>query len=71
MLTGYHQSHNAEDALFKLIQTFQSELDMSRFVTTILLDLSQTYKCLSQDFITSKLKIYGSNDMNTDTHPLD
>ena len=59
MLTGFHQSHTAEDALLKLIQAFQSELDMFGFVAAILLDLSQTYKCLPQDFITSKLETYG------------
>ena len=32
---------------------------MSGFVTIILLDIAQTYKCLPQDFITSKIEIYG------------
>ena len=34
-----------------LIQAFQSELYMSGFVTTILLNLSQTYEYLLYDFI--------------------
>ena len=48
-----------QHALFRLIQKCQAELDSGGYVGTILMDLSKTYDCLSDDLLIAKLEAYG------------
>ena len=45
--------------LIKLLQSWQSELDKSGFVATVLMDLSKAYYCLSFTFSIAKLEDCG------------
>ena len=58
-LCGFRKAHSTEDALFKLLQALQEELDKSVFVGTILMDLSKAYDCLPHDLLVAKFEAYG------------
>ena len=45
-------------ALFKLLHSWQKELDNSGFIGTILTDLSKAYDCLPHDLIIAKFEAY-------------
>ena len=59
LLCGFRKAHSAQHAFFRLIQSWESELDQNGFVGTILMDLSKAYDCLSHDLIVAKLEAYG------------
>ena len=42
-LCGFRKAHSTHHTLFRLIQSWEKELDQSGFVGTILMDLSKTY----------------------------
>ena len=42
-LCGFLKAHSTHHTLFRLIQSWEKELDQSGFVGTILMDLSKTY----------------------------
>ena len=44
---------------FRLIRTWQAELDSGGYVGTDLIDLFKAYDCLSYDSLIPKLKAYG------------
>ena len=46
LLCGLRKAHSRQHALFRLIQSWQKELDESGFVGTALMDLSKAYDCL-------------------------
>ena len=58
-LCGFRKAHSAQNALFRLIQSWQNEIDDSGFVGTILMDLSEAYDCLPHDLMVAKLEAYG------------
>ena len=58
-LCGFRKAHNTQHALFKLLHSWQKELDQKGFVGTILIDLSKAYYCIPHDFPTTKLECYG------------
>ena len=41
LLCGFRKAHSTQHALFRLIQSWQKELNESRFVATILMDFSK------------------------------
>ena len=45
LLCGFRNFHSTQHALFKLLQTWQEELDKSGFVATILMELSAAFDC--------------------------
>ena len=45
LLCVFRNSHSTQHALFKLLQTWQEELDKSGFVATILMELSKAFDC--------------------------
>ena len=47
--------------LFKLLHSWEKELDQQGFAGTILMDLSKTYDCLPHDLLIAKLECYGIN----------
>ena len=59
LLCGFRKTHSTQHALFRLIQSWQKELDESGFVGTILMDLSKAYDCLPHDLMVAKLEVYG------------
>ena len=59
ILCGFRKAHSTQRALFRLIQSWQKELDQSGFVGTILMDLSKAYDCLPHGLMVIKLEVYG------------
>ena len=59
ILCGFRKAHSTQYALFRLIQSWQKELDELGFVGTIMMDLSKTYDCLPHDLMVAKLEAYG------------
>ena len=59
LLCGFRKAHSTQKALFKLLHSWQKELDNSGFIVTILMDLSKTYDCLPHDLIIAKFEVYG------------
>ena len=59
LLFGFHKIHSTQHALFRLIQSWQKELDGSGFVGTIPMDLSKAYDCLPYDLMVAKLEACG------------
>ena len=58
LLCGFRKGYSTQHELFKLIQSWQKELDESGFVETILMDLSKAYDCLQHDLMVAKLEAY-------------
>ena len=56
---GFRKTHSTQNALFKLLHTWQKELDNGGFVGTILMDLSKAYDCIPHELLIAKLKSYG------------
>ena len=54
----FRKGHSTQHALFKLLQSWQKELDIGGFVGTILMDLSKAYDCIPYELLTAKLKCY-------------
>ena len=59
ILCGFRKAHSTQHALFKLLQSWQHELDNGGYIGTILMDLSKAYGCLPHDLIIAKLEAYG------------
>ena len=59
ILCGFRKAHRTQHALFKLLQSWQKELDNGGFVGTILMDLSKAYDCIPHELLIAKLKCYG------------
>ena len=55
----FRKAHSTQQALFKLLHSWQEELHNSGFIGTILMDFSNAYDCLPLDFILAKSEAYG------------
>ena len=51
ILCNFRKAHSTQHALFKLIQSWQKELDNGGFVGTILVDLSKAYDCIPHELL--------------------
>ena len=49
ILCGFRKAHSTQHALFKLLQSWQKELDEKVMVATVLMDLSKAYDCIPHD----------------------
>ena len=58
ILCGFRKAHSTQQGLFRLLQSWQKELDNSGCVCTILMDLSKAYDCIPQDLLIAKLEEY-------------
>ena len=58
-LCGFRKAHSTKNALFRLLQKRQYELDKSSFVRIILMNLSEGYDCLLHDLLIAKFEAYG------------
>ena len=59
LLYGFRKSHSTQHALLRLLHRWQSSLDNSKIVGTVLMDLSKAYDCLTHDLLIAKLAAYG------------
>ena len=64
ILCGFRKAHSTQHALFKLLQSWQKELDNGGFVGTIFMDLSKAYDCIPHDLLIAKLKFYGIDNVS-------
>ena len=55
---GFRKVHSTQHALFKLLQSWQKELDEKAMVATNLMDLSKAYECIPHDLLIAKLNGY-------------
>ena len=51
VLCGFQKVHNTQHALFKLLQSWQQDLDNGGFIDTILMDLSKAYDCIPHSLL--------------------
>ena len=59
LLCGFRKRHSTQDALARLLNSWQSSLDKKNIVGTVLMDLSKAYDCLPHDLLIAKLAAYG------------
>ena len=59
ILCSFRKAHNTQHAFFKLLQSWQKELDNGGFVSTVLMDLSKAYDCIPHELLIVKLKCCG------------
>ena len=59
ILCDFRKADSTQHTLFKLLQSWQKELDNRGFVGTILKDLSKAYDCIPYELLIAKLKFYG------------
>ena len=58
ILCGFRKAHSTQHALFKLLQSWQKELDNGVFAGTIFMDLSKAYDCIPYELLIAKLKCF-------------
>ena len=59
IICGFRKVHSTQHALFKLLQSWQKEIDNHGVVGTILMNLSKAYDCISHELLITKLHSYG------------
>ena len=64
ILCGFCEAHNTQHPFFKLLHSWQRELDSGSFVGTILMDLSKAYDCISHELLIAKLECYGLDEIS-------
>ena len=55
---GFKKAHLTQHVLFCLLQTCQKELENSRMIRTVLMDLSKAYDCILHDLNVAKFEAY-------------
>ena len=62
LLCGFRANYGTQHVLLNLLRKWQSCLDNSGIVGTILMDLSKAFDCLSHELIIAKLEAYGFDE---------
>ena len=63
-LCGFRKAHSTQNALFRLIQSFEKELDNSDLMGAILMNFLKAYNCLPRDILIRKHETYGIDKPN-------
>ena len=63
ILCNFRKAHSTQRALFKLLQSWQEELDEKSIAATVLMDLSKAYEYIPHDLFIAKLNSYGIESM--------
>ena len=58
ILCGFRKIHSTQHALFRLLQSWQRELDKSGYVSTILMGFSKVYSDIPHELLIAKLEAY-------------
>ena len=64
LLCGFRKGHSTQHAMLRLLRRWQSSLDKSKIVVTVLMDLSKAYDCIPHDMIIAKLSAYGVDNFS-------
>ena len=64
ILCGFRKAHSTQHAIFRLLQSWQTELDESGYVGSILMDLTKAYDCIPHELLIAKLDAYGLHKNN-------
>ena len=64
LLCGFRKAHSTQHALFKLLHSWQKDLDNSGFGGAIFMDVSKAYDCLPHDLIIKMFEAYGLSKNN-------
>ena len=59
ILCCFQKAHSTKHALFKILQSWQQDLDNGGFIGTILMDLSNAYDCILHNLFNAKLECCG------------
>jgi len=63
-LCGFRKGHSTQHALLRLLHRWQSSLDKSKIVGTVLMDLSKAYDSIPHDLLIAKLAAYGVDNFS-------
>ena len=59
ILCGFRKAHNTYHAMFRLLHSWQNQLDQKGFAIMILMDFSNAYDCIPHDLLMAKFECYG------------
>ena len=62
LLCGFRKTYSSQHPMFKLLESWQEELDKYSSVATILMALSKVYGSFSHDFLVAKFEAYGIDE---------
>ena len=61
-LSAYRKSHSCQHVLIRMMENLRKNLDQSKLVGVILMDLSKAFDCISHDLLIAKLNAYGLSE---------
>ena len=64
LLCRFSKAHNTQHPLFKLLHSWQRELESGGFVGAILMQLSKAYDFISYELLIAKVDCYGLDEIS-------
>ena len=58
-ISAYRKAHSSQHMLIRLIENWRQNLDQSKLVGIVLMDLSKAFDCIPHDLLIAKLNAYG------------